>query len=94
MSNKKNLKPFPTFHTDEEAEDFVANADLTEYDMSEFRPIRYEFKVKDANVSMRMPQTLLRAVKEKAAAEGVPYQRFIRQKLEEAVAAPASRKAR
>ena len=93
MRDRRELKPSPVFHTDEEAEAFVATADLTEYDMSGFRPMHYEFKVKDANISMRVPQTLLEAVKRRAAAEGVPYQRFIRQKLEEAVAAPP-RKAR
>ena len=85
MSDKKSLKPFPTFHSDEEAEEFVANADLTEYDVSGFRPMHFEFRPKDANISMRVPLQLLEAVKEKAAAEGVPYQRFIRRTLEAAV---------
>jgi len=86
MSDKKGLKPFPTFKTDAEAEEFVATADLTEYDFSGFRPLSYEFTLKDANISMRVPQQLLDAVKGRAAAEGMPYQRFIRRALEEAVA--------
>ena len=82
---QKRLKPFPVFHTDEEAEEFVATADLRDYDLSGSVPMRYEFKPKDANISMRVPRPLLDAVKARAAAEGVPYQRFIRQTLEEAV---------
>ncbi|MEO9168605.1 MAG: CopG family antitoxin [Aestuariivirga sp.] len=34
---------------------------------------------------MRLPSTLLKAVREKAAAAGVSYQRFIRAALEQAV---------
>lgn len=86
MSDRKKLKPFPTFTSDAEAEEFVATADLTEYDFSGFRPLHYEFKLKDATISMRVPQQLLDAVKGRAAAEGMPYQRFIRRTLEAAVA--------
>jgi predicted DNA binding CopG/RHH family protein len=80
-------KPLPSFKTDQEAEDFVASADLSEYDLSGGVPFRFEFRNKDANVSMRMPQSLLSEVKAKAAEEGMPYQRYIRKTLEEAVAA-------
>ena len=34
---------------------------------------------------MRLPKTLLDAVKESAAKAGVPYQRFIRQVLEQVI---------
>lgn len=81
-------KPLPSFKTDEEAEEFVANADLSEHDLSGGVPVHYEFVNKDANVSMRMPRALLSEVKAKAAQEGMPYQRYIRKALEEAVAAP------
>ena len=37
------LKPFPNFASDEEAEDFVANADLTEYDWASLRPVKLLF---------------------------------------------------
>ena len=75
----------PTFKSDEEAEEFVAKADLTDYDLSGFRPVRFEFLEKGANVSMRLPQALLDAVRAAAAREGMPYQRFIRQTLERAL---------
>ena len=78
-------KPLPKLRTDEEAEDFVANADLTEYDLSGMRVVRFEFQPKTERVNMRLPRPLLEAVKAKAAEAGVPYQRFIRQVLENAV---------
>ena len=40
-------KPFPKMRTDEEAEDFTANSDLTEYDLSELVRVRFELKPKD-----------------------------------------------
>jgi predicted DNA binding CopG/RHH family protein len=83
MSNSK--PPLPGFRSDKEAEDFVDNADLTQFDLTGGEPVRYEFKSKDANVSMRMPRQLLDAVKARAQREGIPYQRFIRQTLEHAV---------
>lgn len=93
MSGKKELKPFPVFATDEEAEEFVATADLTEYDFSEFKKVRFEFKPKTATIGMRVPVELLDAVKARAEREGMPYQRFIRQTLEHALAMPEKKRA-
>src|SRR2546427_821012 len=76
-------------HSDEEAEEFVANADLTDYDLSEFRTVLFEFQPKSERVNMRLPKPLLDAVKESAAKAGVPYQRFIRQVLESAIKSSA-----
>jgi predicted DNA binding CopG/RHH family protein len=78
-------KKIPRFETDEEAERFVETADLTEYDLSQFKPVRFEFEKKAARVNMRLPEPLLEAVKERAKARGIPYQRFIREALEQAV---------
>jgi hypothetical protein len=40
-------KKLPKLQTDEEAEEFVASADLTEYDLSEFRTILFEFQAQE-----------------------------------------------
>jgi predicted DNA binding CopG/RHH family protein len=48
-------------------------------------PARFEFERKTKNISMRIPATLLEAVKACAARQGIPYQRFIRQTLERVV---------
>ena len=78
-------KPLPKLSSDEEAEAFVAHSDLTDYDLSAMRMVRFEFQPKSERVNMRLPRSLLEAVKATAAKAGVPYQRFIRQTLENAV---------
>jgi predicted DNA binding CopG/RHH family protein len=78
-------KKLPRLKSDKEAEQFVDRADLTEYDLSEMRPTRFEFQPKGERVNMRLPRQLLDAVRASAAKAGVPYQRFIRQALENAV---------
>lgn len=80
-------KKLPKLRSDKAAEDFVAKADLTEYDLSGLQTVRFEFQPKSERVNMRLPEPLLRAVKASAAKAGVPYQRFIRQALEVAVQA-------
>ena len=86
-TSKKRLKEIPPLKSDQEAEDFIANADLTKYDLSGFRPARFEFEKKAARINMRLPQSLLDAVKARAEKRGVPYQRYIREVLERAVTA-------
>jgi predicted DNA binding CopG/RHH family protein len=85
-------KPLPELKTDEAAERFVAEADLTDYDLSGMRPVRFEFQPKSERVNMRLPKSLLDAVKAAAAKAGMPYQRFIRHALETAVESSQFRK--
>ena len=75
-------KKFPELKTDEEAEAFVEQADLTEYDLSNFKRVRFEFLPKSAKVNLRIPEPLLAAVKEQAKREGMSYQKYIRHVLE------------
>jgi predicted DNA binding CopG/RHH family protein len=82
------MKKLPRLRTDKAAEDFVGSADLTEYDLSKMRVVQFEFEPKTERVNMRLPRTLLDAVKARAAKQGIPYQRYIRQALESAVAPP------
>ena len=81
-------KTIPTFKTDKEAEDFVAKADLSEYDLSGGQVMRFELKAKDKSVNLRLPGQLLEAVRNQAKRAGVPYQRFIRMALERALHDP------
>ncbi len=78
-------KPLPTLTTDAEAESFVANADLSDYDLSPLGPVRFEFQPKDERINMRLPAPLLAGIKQTAARAGIPYQRFIRHALETAI---------
>lgn len=85
-------RKFPEFKTDAEAENFVATADLTEYDISEMTPVRFELRKKDHAVSLRLPEALYEAVKQRAQSIGVPYQRFIRMAIENALQSPGTPK--
>jgi len=82
---KDKLRDLPRHVTDAEAERFVEKADLTKYDFSGFQPAGFEFSRKDARVNMRLPAPLLDAVKARAQARGMPYQRFIREAIEQAL---------
>jgi predicted DNA binding CopG/RHH family protein len=84
-------KPFPDFKSDEEAEQFVDKADLSDYDFSNFKPFSFEFEAKSKSVTMRLPESLLTAVKDKAKRQGIPYQRLIRQTLEREVQTPPTK---
>jgi predicted DNA binding CopG/RHH family protein len=78
-------KPIPTFSTDQEAKDFVAASDLTEYDLSGGQIVRFELRPKDKTINIRLPESLLNAVRRQAEKAGMPYQRYIRIALEHAV---------
>lgn len=71
----------PHFATDEEAAAFLEQ-DLSDLDFSQFKPTRFEFTPKAAQLNMRLPEALLDAVKSKAKEQGIPYTRYIRQLLE------------
>jgi predicted DNA binding CopG/RHH family protein len=43
----------------------------------------FEFEPKSAVLNMRLPEALLEAVKAKAAAQGIPFTRYIRMLMEE-----------
>jgi predicted DNA binding CopG/RHH family protein len=72
----------PSLRSDEAAERFVEEADLTAYDLSGFKPMRFEVEPKLASLNMRLPQPLLDALKRKAKARGIPYARYVRMLLE------------
>lgn len=79
-------RKLPRPKTDKTAADFVASSDLTQYDLAAMRPVRFEFARKEARINMRLPGELLDAVKVAADKAGMPYQRFIRRALEQAIA--------
>lgn len=85
MPRNKTLKALPRLKSDEDAGRFVETADLSEYDLSGFKPAHFEFEKKSAQVNLRMPEGLLKALKERARKRGIPYQRFIRETLERAL---------
>jgi predicted DNA binding CopG/RHH family protein len=84
-------KKIPPFKSDAAAERFVQNADLTQYDVSGFKPVQFEFQRKTAQLNMRVPKPMLDAVKKRARARGIPYTRFIREAVEQALSRPDNR---
>jgi predicted DNA binding CopG/RHH family protein len=78
-------KKVPQLKTDRQAEEFL-NRDLSNLDFSQFKAARFEFEKKDDQINMRVPRQLLEAVKARAKARGIPYTRFIRETLEQAMA--------
>jgi len=86
MKKRPMRRKVPRLRTDERAEAFLAQ-DLSKLDFSQFKPARFEFEKKDEQINMRVPKPLLAAVKARAKARGIPYTRFIRETLEQAVTA-------
>jgi predicted DNA binding CopG/RHH family protein len=86
MKKRLTKKKVPRLRTNEQAEEFLAQ-DLSELDFSQFKVARFEFEKKDEQINMRVPKPLLAAVKARAKARGIPYTRFIRETLEQAVTA-------
>jgi predicted DNA binding CopG/RHH family protein len=78
-------KKIPTFKTDKAAAEFVSKADLTQYDLSGLKPVKFEFEKKEARLNMRLPSSMVDALKNRAKARGIPYQRFVREVLEDAL---------
>jgi predicted DNA binding CopG/RHH family protein len=85
MKSKSKGKSFPKLKTDREAENFVRDADLTEYNFTGFKSMKFEFANKSARINMRLPEDLLERIKKIADKRDIPYTRFIRQILEAVV---------
>ena len=78
-------KPWPVLKSDSEAEDFVATADLTEYDFGQMVPMAFEHKGRDRAVTMSLPAHLFHAIAERAKVRGMPFERFVLEVLERAI---------
>lgn len=87
MSNSDKNKPLPSFKTDEEARQFTKEADLSEHDLSGFRPLSsFAFAQKnDARLEMRIPTAQLDALKIEAKRRGIPYSRLARAILQQGI---------
>ncbi|MFZ0319542.1 MAG: CopG family antitoxin [Candidatus Sulfotelmatobacter sp.] len=79
-------KKIPAFKSARAAAAFVDKADLSHYDLSGAQTVRFEMKRKDKSINLRLLEELYDAVRQRATHAGLPYQRFIRLALENAVA--------
>lgn len=78
-------KKIPDFKSDRAAAAFVDKADLTKYDLSGAHLTRFEIRPKGKSINLRLSEELYNAVRQRAASAGIPYQRFIRLTLEQAI---------
>lgn len=79
-------KRLPNLMSDAEAEAFLEQ-DLTDYiDLENFTAVRFEFLPKTEKINLRVSKPLLEAVKAKAEAEGISYQKYIRLVIERSLA--------
>ena len=79
-------KDLPQFLSDEEADRFVDQSDLTEFNLSGgVRLSAFEFDKKSARINLRVPESLVSAVKARAKERNVPYQRLIREAIEKSL---------
>jgi predicted DNA binding CopG/RHH family protein len=75
-------KKFPDLRSDDEADAWLQAADLTEYDLSGVKKVRFERARKDASISLRLPAALLAALRAEATKAKMPTQRLIRMMIE------------
>ena len=75
-------KKFPDLKSDEDADAWLQGADLTEYDLSGIKKVRFELARKDASISLRLPAALLATLRANAAKAKMPTQRLIRMMIE------------
>ena len=91
---RRALKKIPTFRTEDQEQDFWADADSTEYvDWSKARPVRFpHLRPTSTAISVRLPATLLTELKILANEQDVPYQSLLKIYLSERVAVERRRK--
>lgn len=69
----------------------TASKDLLAHDLSGFlqssswQKVKFELQPKNKTITLRISEELLEAVKKRAAAEGLDYQKYIRLALEQLV---------
>ena len=81
--SKTELKTLPPLLSDEAAERFTDEADLSEYDLSGFQPVEFEFQPKDTRLELRLPRDQLAALKLAAKRQGIPHTRLVRKFIED-----------
>jgi predicted DNA binding CopG/RHH family protein len=85
MTAKKQI---PKWKTDQEADEWLQSADLTQFDLGRGVPmgkwlLQYEQYSKDKNINLRLSGGMLKDLRELGVKSGIPTQRFIRLALED-----------
>jgi len=78
------VNKLPSFHSDDDIENFLENTDMSPYLTNEnLIHKNFEFLPKDKKVSMRFADSFLLLVKDVAKKQGISYQKYIRMAVEE-----------
>jgi len=78
-------KKLPALKNDKAAEDLLKK-DLSDYISAEnLEAFPFEYRPKQKSVNLRISDELLTAIRVAARRRGIPYQRYIRQALEQAL---------
>ena len=87
MNRKPNIKPIPKFKNEDEERDFWATHDATDYfDFSdEVKLDLSQLKPSTRPITIRLPESLLAALKIMANKRDVPYQSLMKMMLAEKV---------
>jgi predicted DNA binding CopG/RHH family protein len=83
----KEVKPIPKFKNEDEERKFWATHDFTDY-LDHFRPVELdlsELKPSTKPITIRLPESLLAALKNLAHKKDVPYQSLMKIFLAEKV---------
>ncbi|MDD9909153.1 MAG: CopG family antitoxin [Ahrensia sp.] len=91
MKNKEKLKPLPLHTTDEEAEHFLDTADLSEYDLSGFKPAHLKFARPMVTFEIGLSPEQVEALDMIASRDGTDRERVARRFIEEGVSASVSK---
>ncbi|MBL7078608.1 BrnA antitoxin family protein [Candidatus Shapirobacteria bacterium] len=87
MNKNKKVKPIPKFKNEAEEREFWATHDLTDY-LNQFQPVKLdlsELKPSTKPITVRLPVSLLVALKILAHKRDVPYQSLLKVFLAERV---------
>lgn len=87
MNKKQKTKTIPKFKSENQERDFWATHDLTDY-LHQFAPVELnlsELKPSTKSITVRVPESLLAALKTLAHKKDVPYQSLMKVFLAERV---------
>ncbi|HUW21216.1 MAG TPA: BrnA antitoxin family protein [Candidatus Bathyarchaeia archaeon] len=87
MSKSKKIKSIPRFENEDQEREFWAKHDVTDY-LDQFEPIEFdlsELKPSTKSVTIRLPESLLAALKSLAHRKDIPYQSLMKVFLAERV---------
>ena len=83
----KNQKKIPKFKSDKEERDFWAKSDSIEYiDWSRSEKVLYpDLKPSVRSISIRLPEMMIKELKQQANKRDIPYQSLIKMYLQERI---------